>query len=1678
MAGGLVPFALTMTPTAPVAQEAATALGRLMASPMTARLFSGGVMGGVEAGQEYLYDQNVDWNKVAISTGFGIVWNRANPLGEKISSMGYRIGERMAGRTPPVKGPFTENATPNPNEATVAQIDAAGLAGPGATEATSDPNSGLQRDPDAQKAADRAASDEAITLGTSVLPPEDMAELRARKANPELFDEYDRLHDDMSALRVQIRDAQNPERRLGEIDGELEEVRLASVAHSALRNIYDEDQAASIRAALRESLPAEDQLAARREALEREREELTSRRNDWIAGKYVETPEIANMRRSLLEMDGQLRDLGRDVAAARNEAAEYHGVEDIEATTVEPEAPPVELEPATEGAAKPPEPAAPEVPPPAVVAKEAPPAVPPVPAQGVTPNTLELSAQRNIVIRETIARLMAAGRPEAEAKNFAEIEWSRVSTRAARLRGALGSPLDVFYKDSPYYRFEEDSTPVPKSVSKKQASEVPTTFEQESKGKFTTANGLNEVIFHPKADASTIIHENGHRFLEEMRRDAALANAPDDVKLDWKRVENWLKVDPQRGLTTSQHERFARAFERYLWEGIAPSDALTSVFARFAKWLRQIYSSMRGKAISDEMRGVMDRLLAEVPKRVRVTPELPALRRSGERHADMAAKAHVTEAAHVADRIQTESAAVLAAQPPEVVRELETRIAEREKTRAGASGKTEARAKQPGQVERPANRPEPVAGGGVGGGAATTERAGGGPPAAEGARPATGSEAGDAATAGIAEQPAARTVEPAATDGQSTGSQSTGGASPSTGSSVVVAEPKPPLPLAETAKPELKGDELDPYAANIKLRNITSMGDLWDLIQDFTEKNNQLRDVRGPIKVSDTFRLAEDLGTNVLNGDVAAFAKMVNDKFDNAARYSAALRYMLRMSAETTKSADIQLKGNPTDAKLLVEAARARAVFDMVTRTVSKVTYESGANLGVGYRKLPGVPALNDIEAVKAYVSDTTGLTLDQLVQSSKFSANLTTTAQQARWIRAHYMHRNFGRAMVEYYINNLISGLATHTTYSIANGLLTMMRIGPETAVAAAIGHVREMAGLPQRQGPHVYGGEVLAQGMAFLPGVRKGLQAAGAALKTGTTTLLPGEEARLMAPFANPQLESALASQAANVPGAPASVARFVRTADTISNAPVSWAELRSDAYGFFQGVFNGIPSAHGIQQAFADPSVPWVSLTWSELGHVPNVAVKGFTALPIGSLVRAPSRFVAAIHSFFRTLNYTVNVAAQAHRTATYEGRTGVDFENRVDYLSKNPDDDMQDNSRRIANDATLMSSGGELVRRLSKVLDWSPNLPLLGETPILKFVDPFIHITSNVIDQALVQRTPLGWASPTLRADLLGANGAVRQDMAQARMVVGTVLAGTFGMLAAQGLLTGSGPNDRNKARVNRVVNPPYSVRIGDTWYNLHRLGPLGMLLGISADAYEVSQEASKEDATKAAAAVLHAFTQNIIDESFVRGPAELLQAIQSPDRYGQQYVQNMIGNFVPWSVGMAQATRAADPYVREARTVLDMVRRKMPFDVGFGQSTDLLPRRTIWGEKMHSQDSLGPPGVTAIWEQKASQDPTEQVLAGIQYGIAPVRRDIMRVKLTDQEYDDYARISGNLLKMNLDRFVPTAYFQNLPRGQQENLLNAQVRNIREAARGEVMKMHPRIIVDAMQQKSQRALGGRL
>ena len=163
-------------------------------------------------------------------------------------------------------------------------------------------------------------------------------------------------------------------------------------------------------------------------------------------------------------------------------------------------------------------------------------------------------------------------------------------------------------------------------------------------------DGTINIIFTQSQDASTAVHEFAHAFRAIVARTLKLPPdqiadqaAFDSLAENWEAAEAWLARfddeaalkaeydkyqkgqrfkgrafedltddERERARRTAKHEYFARGFEVYLMEGIAPTSGLKKLFEQMKKWLTALYETALKLDVdlNDEVRQFFDQLLA------------------------------------------------------------------------------------------------------------------------------------------------------------------------------------------------------------------------------------------------------------------------------------------------------------------------------------------------------------------------------------------------------------------------------------------------------------------------------------------------------------------------------------------------------------------------------------------------------------------------------------------------------------------------------------------------------------------------------------------------------------------------------------------------------------------------------------------------------------------------------------------------------------------------------------------------------------------------------------------------------------------------------------------------------------------------------------------------------------
>ena len=822
MMGGFVPYVATMTP---FAGGGGTALQRVLTNNWTARVFGSALQGGLELGQEYWNGETPDWAKVGIATGFGFIWNRPNRIGERIglavrAPFGRREPTVAQVDADNVAGPGVTEAVADgslkrneaaeqsaqdterteasiigpqlPSEDRVQSVarrlapdlfaDWDRLQGQAATmrrwinEYNNPPDSAfddlnrqkadleaqlagtVNKDEqrrirtrlrvDVQSEIDRlTAQREAWANGTAQDTPEAAAarqhlmtaDEQMRDLGPQVAAAYRRAADSLRSGTVPPEPI--PAEEEAPTAPKLPEGGLTPQSYVDLyvggagRGDTPEDRAiqqyaanhpAEIEAEFARRSAAGEQIAQPPKSLADQKAFIAAdRKRQAIAAGWEPDVAEANGRIAANHFATMAAYMGGRVGTAeelyRREGPRFAGpsgrpvVAEPETVAQKPE---ISGEPA--GSA-----AGPEV-------------APPEPAA----DTIAARAKAdNLKLSKLIDSLADQGASPKEIADFLPGKKMTEGEVAAALQGREKTPVEV------------DQT----------ARSLFQRIVKERLGNFSISPGdiRGTITRFANGNASTIIHEDGHDWLERLRRLALHPEAPDAIKAQWGFVKDWLRLKGDGPIPEKAHEKYATGFEQYMREGRSPSREIDSVFGKFRNWLLSIYRTLKGLGakISPDVMAHFDQMLTENPEPRVIATEEPRAPSLADIHEADAKETPAEHAEPVMDRVIAEATRQEGElHPPEVRSELAPIIQQVETAKAAAQ--------PPGEVGAGPGQEGHV---GEGGGNAGAESAGGGGGEGHGAELGGGGNAGTegAGTGGAASAAGPMAAKPSGTAGGS-----------------------------------------------------------------------------------------------------------------------------------------------------------------------------------------------------------------------------------------------------------------------------------------------------------------------------------------------------------------------------------------------------------------------------------------------------------------------------------------------------------------------------------------------------------------------------------------------------------------------------------------------------------------------------------------------------------------------------------------------------------------------------------------------------------------------------------------------------------------------------------------------------------------------------------------------
>jgi hypothetical protein len=444
------------------------------------------------------------------------------------------------------------------------------------------------------------------------------------------------------------------------------------------------------------------------------------------------------------------------------------------------------------------------------------------------------------------------------------------------------------------------------------------------------------------------------------------------------------------------------------------------------------------------------------------------------------------------------------------------------------------------------------------------------------------------------------------------------------------------------------------------------------------------------------------------------------------------------------------------------------------------------------------------------------------------------------------------------------------------------------------------------------------------------------------------------------------------------------------------VYFGETGAMLYGAIEGVKDGIRLAgramrEGQSQFGPDKVEHAPSIGAARWGLDPESGV-GAAVDYLGTLVRMPSRFLMTEDTFFKAVNYRMELRALAYREAAAEGLEGGAFAKRVAQITADPPPAVKARAEQFALTQTFnreLSDLGAVGGAGQAASGFAKNFPL-G-----RLILPFVRTPTNILHYAS-ERTPvLNLISDTMRSDL--AAGGARRAEALGKIGAGGSVSAVVATYAGTAInaeqpvpymtmVTGDGPRDpKQRATLQRLGWQPYSIWNPHTneYVSYRRTDPLGTVLGIVATATEMMGQLPEHGATEVATATAIATSKAMLSKTFLTGLSDFLETMQGNAGDFNRFAQGLARSGVP--TGVRQLTRAIeDPIRKDMDSLFDHWRSGLP---GYDGPAEV----NLWGDPIMLGAGLGPDLVSPIYTSEVKPDAVDEYLAQNRIGFARTPR---------------------------------------------------------------------------------------
>jgi GGDEF domain-containing protein len=482
------------------------------------------------------------------------------------------------------------------------------------------------------------------------------------------------------------------------------------------------------------------------------------------------------------------------------------------------------------------------------------------------------------------------------------------------------------------------------------------------------------------------------------------------------------------------------------------------------------------------------------------------------------------------------------------------------------------------------------------------------------------------------------------------------------------------------------------------------------------------------------------------------------------------------------------------------------------------------------------------------------------------------------------------------------------------------------------------------------------------------------------------------------------------------------------------VFYRELTDNFFGGIAGLKDGIASSMELLKG--------KKLGESKFGEAG--LGKGEIYTPTGALVIEDA--------IFESLAYKSELYAQARIKALREGLGGDALSKRIAELVETPTDDIDRLARRESAYRTFKSELGRIGKAVSAIKQgaWGP-----GAQVFAKMFIPFHKFAFNCFKASFLERTPIGLARALIE-ELRPEKTMTPRDLSllEAKAAIGSAISLATAFYVLDGNITGGGPNNKNQRDIWLTTHQPYSFKIGKKWYSYRRIEPIATMVGVLADIFEgakynqrEAEQTDEEFYTSVAKNIIAGTTKNLMDKTYLSGLGNMFDALNDPARYGDAMVRQLSGSLIPNII--AQISAAVDPNYRQARTLVDNWKKRVP-----GISKEVQPYISIFGEPEQKPGGLisrlfSPAEATKL--APIYEDVVDELMR-VGYFPGKPKDTIGKIKLTPEEYTQYQEITGKLLFEAFKRLLETAGYKAMTKEQKEQTLRSLA-----TARGSVARI---------------------